>query len=277
MAETIISTIYIYVPSVTIYNIFINCVNFSIYRKLLKLVAADYNSDTDTSAMDTSGVLCATVPKIGKRITHERSGSSPSKEESAVVDINDIVADKANKKVASTFASIITGGRSPEQGKQHDSAPAASEADDTPHQDLRQNTNEVLVKTQKRKRRIEFITNAPEVDVTDMNTAPVAKVAETRTNSTNMYANFKQSHVEFEDRADEPIVATVADELKHHSASEATTAEDSNVDDMKDLIEAKLKFLCDGRPEVSAVQAILIQLEVIIVKLLLYRFFLLIN
>lgn len=228
-------------------------------------MAADYNSDTDTSALDTSGVLCATVPKIAKKITHERSSSSQSKEEFAGVDSNDTVVDRANRKVTNTFASIITGGRSPEQDHRKDSTPAASETVDPKHQDSRQNTDEVLVKTQKRKRRIEFITKAPEVADTDVTTAPAkdaAKVADTRKNPTNMYANFKHSHVEFVDHTDEPDVATAPNELKH-SVPEATTAEASDVDDQKDLIEAKLKFLCDGRPEVSAVQAILIQLEVL--------------
>lgn len=228
-------------------------------------MATDYNSDTDnnTSVLDTSGTICATVPKTHKKLTVSDRSSSQPKDDVVALASNDPVEKCTKKK--STFASIITGGRSPEHADNSETGTAISDEAAMPDSQRTEiSVATSIVKTQKRKRRIEFITKAPEVDDAQETHAVCTKSDENATEhqKKDMYANFKRSHVEFVDKK-----CTANDEGKetadrNRSTSKSPPIETTKSDELKNTIEAKLKFLCEGRPEVPAVQAILIQLEV---------------
>lgn len=72
-----------------------------------------------------------------------------------------------------------------------------------------------------------------------------------------MYSNFVRPNVDCvanpnsNDKAADGVVIT--DESNKHK---------SEIGELRTIIESKLKFLCNGRPDVSAVQAIFIQFEV---------------
>lgn len=221
-------------------------------------MAADYNSDTDNNS---------STSHLKNAIATVRS-TSPG----------DSLVPKTKKK--NTFASIITGGRSP-QSALADGATLTDNVDENTEQTpVHRNNDEsaaTVVKTQKRKRRIEFITKAPEQSTNDVNVAVaedvknVAVVEVPPPNSRGLYNNFTRSHVEFvnqkESKEDPPTKAATT---TSEQSAVAVNNRSELANDLRDTIEAKLKFLCEGRTDVSAVQAILIQLEVIVKKICLF-------
>lgn len=137
---------------------------------------------------------------------------------------------------------------------------------------------ELDVKTFKRKRRIEFMTRpiakivksstektggsddvnsfvaAPETDTQSSDAVKVNDEPSTKP----MYSNFVRANVDLSGVAnpnnnDKVSDGAVNDELNKHK---------SEICELRTIIESKLKFLCNGRPDVSAVQAIFIQFEV---------------
>lgn len=174
---------------------------------------------------------------------------------------------KARK--VNTFASIITGGRSPEHEQN-----ILKENDSEPPQISVENIDEIElnVKAFKRKRRIEF-KKQPIAVVSRTTIAPIDTSAEAtsengsaiETTVKSLYSNFQKA--ESVDKTDciEETEKVVAVEASASAADNNSVVEDKVKDEiqvLKLIIEAKLKFLCDGRPDVSAVQAIMIQLEV---------------
>lgn len=223
-------------------------------------MATDYNSDTDHNA---SSALDKTTNK-----SNARKARSTSPDEG--------IAFAKPTKTKNTFASIITGGRSPQadvadvtDGSEITSECLVESAEQIAvHRNVDDDCSSV-VKTQKRKRRIEFITKAPEKTAAcnAKTTVEVVKCNAQQSNNINLYSSFTRSHVEFtndkESNADSATIAKPSDSIASESTLTATVQNKAELAaDVKETIEAKLKFLCEGRTEVSAVQAILIQLEV---------------
>lgn len=137
---------------------------------------------------------------------------------------------------------------------------------------------ELDVKTFKRKRRIEFMTRpiakivksstektggsddvnsfvaAPETDTQSSDAVKVNDEPSTKPMYSNFVrANFELSGVANPNNNDKVSDGAVNDELNKYK---------SEICELRTIIESKLKFLCNGRPDVSAVQAIFIQFEV---------------
>lgn len=169
-----------------------------------------------------------------------------------------------------TFASIITGGRSPQ--KQEDlpidsvddndrSSPVAQPQAIAPDNDL------VAQKTFQRKRRIEFhvsrsaakrsnsSSSPPPADGTDK---PDNAPSQTRTVATK-YGNFQRGDTEFGDKQSTDDVTQISDIV----GNKETIA----LQDEQCLLESKLEFLCQGREHISPVQIIQIQLKVSVVAI----------
>lgn len=212
--------------------------------------------------------------------------------------------DKKMKSIVkkNTFASIITGGRSPEHEKSLETAAAmeneaAASRDEKPTEEVALN-----VKLFKRKRRIEFRKQQPLVRMAVSPSAAAAAPADgdekvvddgaaadnavvsddASTKPSSLYQNFKKATEEEEGPTETKTTTTTSigsEDIVNTKDIETTNngADGKSVDDasvkteiqsLKIIIEAKLKFLCDGRPEVTPVQAIMIQLEVSILFLL---------
>lgn len=162
-------------------------------------------------------------------------------------------------KVKPSFASIITGGRSPQSetdiqtfiGENHDETIEPTETT------VNANEPEILPqKTFQRKRRIEFKTTAPakrsnQNEEPETNTEP----AESTTISTrSKYNNFQKGESELSETAP----ATTS----NHRDDDENGKANGEIVDQQYLLEAKLNFLCQGRADVSPVQVIQIQLQV---------------
>lgn len=218
--------------------------------------------------------------------------------------------DSDDKKIKSTvkkntFASIITGGRSPEHEKSLETAAAMENAAAASQTIDNKPTEEVAlnVKLFKRKRRIEFRKQQPmvrksvspsvaaaapaDVDEKVLDDGAAAENAvvsdDASTKPSGLYPNFKKTTEEEVGQTETKTTTTTSigsEDIVNTNDIETTNngADGKSVDDasvkteiqsLKIIIEAKLKFLCDGRPEVTPVQAIMIQLEVSILFLLL--------
>lgn len=169
-----------------------------------------------------------------------------------------------------TFASIITGGRSPQ--KQEDlpidsvddndrSSPVAEPQAIAPDNDL------AAQKTFQRKRRIEFhvsgsaakrsnSTSSPPPTPTDGTDTPDNAPSQTRTLASK-YGNFQRGDTEFGDKQSPDDVTQISDIVGN---KESTALQDEQC-----LLESKLAFLCQGREHISPVQIIQIQLKVSVV------------
>lgn len=180
-----------------------------------------------------------------------------------------------------TFASIITGGRSSpnDQNKElielmkQEVTEVESQTNAAAHIDK---PVELDVKSFKRKRRIEFMTRPviptkSSTDVTgeDVTTAisipePENQVINTDVanlnddSSKSLYSNFVRANVEFSGVSNQ----TNSDKVPDAVVNGELNKQKSEISALRTIIESKLKFLCHGRPDVSAVQAIFIQFEV---------------
>lgn len=159
-----------------------------------------------------------------------------------------------------SFASIITGGRSP----QHETVDiklytGQDEPDETSNQvdEKIDETELVPQKTFQRKRRIEFSAsrthvkrvNRSEETSTDSTKDATASIADLK----NTYSNFQKGDIEFMEKP------------ASNGSEDTDDKKDTECDKLKDeqqLLEAKLNFLCQGRSDVSPVQIIQIQLQV---------------
>lgn len=173
------------------------------------------------------------------------------------------------KKEKPSFASIITGGRSP----QHETIDMKlytgqddPEADESLNRTA-ENSIETEILSQKtfqRKRRIEFNVSSTQVkrpnqnEDANVNAEPTKDVVNSVTTMKDKYSNFQKGGTEFMEK-------------QSSSGSDDTEVErvdstNNQIRDEEQLLEAKLKFLCQGRIDVSPVQIIQIQLQVSIIQ-----------
>lgn len=162
-----------------------------------------------------------------------------------------------------SFASIITGGRSPQHETVdiklytgEDVAEMANKKDETTA-----DAEPLSQKTFQRKRRIEFNVGGAhpkrvnQTDDDNTRNEPMKDASSSVANSLkSKYGNFQKGETEFVDKPP----SRDPDEI-------ATMRTDETIDETREqqeLLEAKLKFLCEGRTEVSPVQIIQIQLQV---------------
>lgn len=171
---------------------------------------------------------------------------------------------REDKKQKPSFASIITGGRSP----QHETIDIKIYGQD--HQNVDETASKIvndcdeteilLQETFQRKRRIEFNVRSTQAKRQNQNedinpdSEPLKEVSNSLATLNNKYGNFQKGGTEF---------------LKKQPSSESNDTEAETVDvtvnqirGEQKFLEEKLNFLCQGRADVSPVQIIQIQLQV---------------
>lgn len=216
---------------------------------------------TPSTTIETNTSLA--TESILKASTDENNGTSTHVEEAKF--------PRQTKPNLSTFASIITGGRSPEQtdetiSEQEPSSPATV---DESNSCLANMTEIIPAKNLKRKRRIEFIaTGYSKQTVTARDDKIAAAAADDDQNglgSTNNSNSSIGNNNNINSNSNNE-----SKDIEDHGSGTATVASEDNSDAMikldicnlKDMLEAKVKFLCQDRPNVAPVQMIQIQLEV---------------
>ncbi|XP_037040805.1 formin-binding protein 4-like [Bradysia coprophila] len=262
------------------------------------LVANDYNSDENSdnesktatkpvlfaSHSSTNSIDPSTVKIYSLKTDLPTVKSSPADEiESTVPEKPTITKSKAN-----TFASIITGGRNSPSDQDNElielmklEVTEVQPPTNSPVPCIDKPT-EIDVKSFKRKRRIEFMTRpvaplvnrSPENRDDANNSVPVgtSDAESPNADATNtvdasstkpMYSNFVRSGAE-----PSPGLSDQTNCDKVPVADSAITEElnkqKTEIIELREIIESKLKFLCNGRPDVSAVQAIFIQFETLL-------------
>lgn len=248
------------------------------------MVANDYNSDensdnesrTTTEHPSTNSIDPSTV-KIS--IADFRSNTNRSSRTKDDVEVNVMEKPNMTKSKANTFASIITGGRNSPNGQNKELIELmkleVTSAEPQPPSPLPndEKPTEIDVKSFKRKRRIEFMTRPTvltvkstidsasddvnnllaDVEQETQQTDPI-KTNDEPSTTKSMYSNFVRGNVEFSDT----VNATSSDNIPDDESNKYK----AEISELRTIIESKLKFLCNGRPDVSAVQAIFIQFEV---------------
>lgn len=173
---------------------------------------------------------------------------------------------KEDKKEKPSFASIITGGRSP----QHETIDIKlyTGQDETETDEIldrtENNTGETEIlpqKTFQRKRRIEFNVSNTQAKRQNQNMGTNVESAATEITANSMamvknkYGNFQKGETEF---LEKPPSGGSSDDNEVEKVDETS----NQIIDEQQLLEAKLNFLCQGRADVSPVQIIQIQLQV---------------
>lgn len=276
---------------------------FIIFQKAktnnFNLVANDYNSDENsdnenkpTANKPIFASLSSTVPidpstvKIYSLKADLPSNVSVKGNSTEEPDPNVVEKPTLPKPRPNTFASIITGGRSSPNDQDNELIELMKQEvvvgeTQTNAPVLIDKPIELDVKTFKRKRRIEFMTRpiipiktptettgdddsitAPESETQNIN-SDVVKVND-EPSAKSLYSNFVRANVEFSGAVNQPNNVKVPEGI----ANDELNKQKSEICDLRTIIESKLKFLCNGRPDVSAVQAIFIQFEVSLRKLL---------
>lgn len=258
------------------------------------MVANDYNSDdnsdneskTTTTEKPLFASLASTVAidpstvKIYSLKTDLPCNVTAKSSTTDDIEANIVEKPTATKSKVNTFASIITGGRNSPSDQDQELIELmkleVTEAEPPPVQV--DQPAEIDVKTFKRKRRIEFMTrpivpvkssNEITVDGTnDANTSVATPESDTQnTDATKandesstkpLYSNFVRANVESSGEANK----TTNDKVSESVANDDMNKHKTEICELRTIIESKLKFLCNGRPDVSAVQAIFIQFEV---------------
>lgn len=231
-------------------------------KSILNLVP-EYNSDNsddDNSKQTNRKTLFPSSSRIDKSSSKAEKSQAKNSKPNSPNEKNSEFLLKTK-----TFASIITGGRSP----QHETAISQygiEEIDNeaaVPKESCASEPENISQKTFQRKRRIEFNvshTNAKRIHPNEESVGDSEKEESTSSirSSVNKYNNFQKGETEFIDKQSPDI-----------PSSETTTSDDNNLgkrnDDIKAeqlLLQSKLNFLCQGREEVSPVQIIQIQLQV---------------
>lgn len=178
---------------------------------------------------------------------------------------------KVDKKEKPSFASIITGGRSPQNETVDISLYTSQESDETlnPTNEYPNETEPVPQKTLKRKRRIEFnvrASHAKRANQSDSLETNANDKARKETDDSidslrQKYTQFQKGGTEFASEKEPDH-----DQQQLSSGSNDATAKnvvtDEEIKSEQNLLEAKLNFLCQGRSDVSPVQIIQIQLQV---------------
>lgn len=162
-----------------------------------------------------------------------------------------------------SFASIITGGRSPQQETvdinlyiSQETEEESSKLENVKPSSRTENDSEMLTqKTFQRKRRIEFnVHSALTKRPNQTNEEEITKeVSENIANLRNRYNNFQKGGTEFSDKADA---------IRTNDEEDARNVLRDKISTDQKLLQSKLNFLCQGRADVSPVQIIQIQLQV---------------
>lgn len=184
---------------------------------------------------------------------------------------------ETKNKEKPSFASIITGGRSP----QHETVDIKQfidqelELDEASHRPTNATSEtELSQKTFQRKRRIEFnVSGVPtkRSSQTDESNSmePGKDTVNSIANLKAKYSNFQKGDTAFVEKQStniEPAIDSTTISINNHDKNtDANTKFNAEMDELKNeqqLLEAKLNFLCQGRTDVSPVQVIQIQLQV---------------
>lgn len=230
---------------------------------MLNLVP-EYNSDESddensekplfplsSNTLTTKNQITKSVEMSNKDIV-EKSESQPTKKIEFLL-----------KEPKPSFASIITGGRSPQHKTVdiklytgEDAVETSSKKDESP------NETEILSqKTFQRKRRIELNVGGSTHAKRTSNHIDDETGSREQTRDTNsMISNLKNKYVNFQKGETEFV-----DKQPSKESVEPQSIPNETNDDIKEqqqLLEAKLNFLCGERAEVSPVQIIQIQLQV---------------
>lgn len=173
---------------------------------------------------------------------------------------------REDKKQKPSFASIITGGRSPQQETvDMIYGPNNKNIDEATNKTANDcNETEILPqKTFQRKRRIEFNVESTQAkrkhqsqdEDINLDTEPLKEVSNSTATLKNKYSNFQKGGTEFvkeQQPSSEPNVTEV----------ETVDLAANHIRDEQQCLEGKLNFLCQNREDVSPVQIIQIQLQV---------------
>lgn len=177
-------------------------------------------------------------------------------------------------KTMSSFASIIVGGRSPNQDTQN-LVPSDADATDstTITNDLMAIEREHLSQKQfKRKRRIEYSTN-PKRDTNQPDSSMGGdasniseEICENNSSEMSVFANKLTVGNSYENHQRESGESLLKNERKSAEPEQVGDLQQTNgeISQLKDTLEAKLQFLCQGQTEVELkpVQVMHIQLQV---------------
>lgn len=163
-----------------------------------------------------------------------------------------------NKPQHQSFASIITGGRSPENDALKNEILEATDETAEKANITADDSNDILIqKSIKRKRKIEFSTRKYDEKIIK---ETVNEEEEIPKKNKTTYSNFVKGGTEFEEKL--LNVATCENRISSPVNDCETTNE--NICDMKTTLDAKLKFLSQGLQiaDVMPVHVMQIQLQV---------------
>lgn len=179
----------------------------------------------------------------------------------------EIQVPNSPKKEKPSFASIITGGRSPQNEtidiKLYTGQDESDENEITSHAKENPSGTEVLSqKTFQRKRRIEFNVSSTQAkrpsqnenENTNSNAESTKDIDNSIATLNSKYSNFQKGGTEFIEK--QPSSGSDDNEI------ELPDAVSNQIRVEQQLLEAKLNFLCQGRIDVSPVMRIQIQLQV---------------
>lgn len=202
--------------------------------------------------------------ELSKDVNSDQRSQSPK---------SDQKLDAAPKKKQS-FASIITGGRSP----QHETVDIQQFIGDDQSDELSNQCDEVSNETEnlsqktfQRKRRIEFKVSGVPAKRSNQNgesnenaaaaggggggdTESAKDIPSTIASAKAKYSNFQKGETEF--------VESQSTNSNDVGNAKHTSTKIDEMTDEQQILEAKLNFLCQGRADVSPVQIIQIQLQV---------------
>lgn len=222
---------------------------------------SDDDSDDETPKPDKPLFPASTNNSCGGIINQITRTTRTSQENEECKSPQPNNAEPIPKKVKPSFASIITGGRSPQN--ETDLQKYIGETNEEPNDVTETTTNvsepteSLPQKTFQRKRRIEFnASTAPakrpsQTEDTETNAEPVK--TETVASMRSKYTNFQKAGTEF--------IETESSD-NNDGNPEDNQKPQNEIVDQQFLLEAKLNFLSQGRADVSPVQVIQIQLQV---------------
>lgn len=202
--------------------------------------------------------------ELSKDVNSDQTGNDPTRSQSPK---SDQKLDAVPKKKQS-FASIITGGRSPHETIDIQQFINEDQSDEVSNQCDKDadETENLSQKTFQRKRRIEFNVSGVPVKRSNQNDDSNESAAcggsgdlESTKDATSAIANAKAKYGNFQKGETEFA------EQQSSNSSDKVIAKHSPTDEMADeqqILQAKLDFLCQGRADVSPVQIIQIQLQV---------------
>lgn len=237
---------------------------------MLNLVP-EYNSDDSDDESSTPTEITTEKPLFP---SSSNSYTTKSHLIKSVENSNEVAPEKLESQPSNTskkteyllkekpsFASIITGGRSPQHETVDIKLYTGEDVDETSNKkdETTADAEPLSQKTFQRKRRIEFNVSsthpkrANHTDDDNSSNEPKDTSSTAAASLKSKYGNFQKGETEY---------------LEKPSSSDSVEPEPMNniekddTREQQELLEAKLKFLCEGRTEVSPVQVIQIQLQV---------------